>query len=257
MKAGRLDGVGIVVTRPRLAAEWLATELAREGARVLVFPALELEAVDLSPASRAALDGLPRADLAIFISANAAERGLALARSAGQWPARVRVAAIGEATAEALRNSGFAQVISPAERHDSDALLERPELQAVAGLHIIVFRGVGGRERLREVLESRGARVEQVECYRRVRPETDPAPLLAALRRGEVQAVSVMSAETLENFVALAGPAASPWLERATLLVPHPAVGRHPDAARFGRVVVTGTGAAAIAAALSQTQVHP
>lgn len=257
MSAGRLDGIGLVVTRPRRAAEWLAAELAREGARVLVFPALELEEVEPSPGSREALANLARADLAIFISANAAERGLALARRAGEWPAHVRVAAIGEATADALRNSGFAHVISPVGRHDSDALLERPELQAVEGLHIIVFRGVGGRERLREVLEARGARVQPVECYRRVRPGADAAPLLAALKRGEVQAVSVLSAETLANFVAMAGPEAGPGLARAALLVPHPAVARHPDAARFSQVVVTGTGAAAIAAALSQLQVHP
>lgn len=254
---GRLDAVGIVVTRPLHAAEPLAAELAREGARVFVFPALAVEAVEPSGPARAALDRLPGADLAIFVSANAVERGLALARRGGEWPARVRVAGIGEATAAALRNSGFVDVISPAERHDSEALLERPELQAVDGLHIIIFRGIGGRERLREALEDRGARVEYVECYRRVRPAADPAPLLEAWRRGEIHAVSVLSAETLENFLALAGAAAQPWLGRTVLVVPHAAVARHPGAARFARTVVAGTGAAAIADALSQTQVHP
>lgn len=257
MSPRRLEGMGVVVTRPRHAAEPLAAELMREGARVFVFPALAVEDIEPSPAGQAALARLPQADLAVFVSANAAQRGLAAARRGGPWPARVRVAAIGEATAAALRNEGFAHVISPVGRHDSDALLERPELQAVEGLHIIVFRGVGGRERLRQGLQARGARVDYVECYRRVRPAADPAPLLEAWARGEVHAVSVLSAETLENFVALAGPEAAPWLARTHLVVPHPAVGRHPDAARFGRVIVAGTGAAALAEALSQPQGHP
>ena len=252
-----LQDLGIVVTRPRHAAEPLAADLVREGARVFVFPALAVEDIEPSAATQAALMRLPQAWLAIFVSANAAERGIALVRRSGAWPAGVRVAAIGEATAEALRNSGFEAVISPAERHDSDALLELPELQAVRGRRVVVFRGIGGRERLREVLESRGAHVEYAECYRRVRPVSDPAPLIAAWRRGEIHAVTVLSAETLENFVALVGEAGAPYLAQTRLVVPHPAVGRHPDAQRFSSVAVAGHGAAGLAAALAQPQVHP
>ena len=71
--------------------------------------------------------------MAIFVSAHAVEqrtRGGARARPRG--PQALRVAAVGEATAQALRNSGFTRVISPPERHDSDALLQLPQLQAVA-----------------------------------------------------------------------------------------------------------------------------
>ena len=118
----------------------------------------------------------------------------------------MEVAAVGDATAQALRNSGFARVISPAGRHDSEGLLETPRLQAVRGENIIVFRGEGGRERLKETLEARGAKVRYAQCYRRVRPSADPRPCCAAFDRGEVQAVSALSGETLENFVALIGP---------------------------------------------------
>ena len=45
--SGRLEGLGVVITRPRPAAEALAAALAREGARPFVFPALEIE--DLPP----------------------------------------------------------------------------------------------------------------------------------------------------------------------------------------------------------------
>lgn len=255
--SGRLDGLGIVITRPRAAAEPLARALEREGARAFVFPALEIEDVAPSGATLSALAGLATASLAIFVSANAAERGVALARSAGAWREDLCAAAIGEATAESLRNSGLREVISPAGRHDSEALLALPRLQAVRGENIIIFRGEGGREHLREVLEARGARVAYAECYRRIRPRSDPAPLLEAWARGEVHAVSALSAETLANFVGALGERGSPLLRDTLLLVPHEAVAAHPDARRFGRRAVTPPGAAGIIETLSQLRVNP
>ena len=256
--ATRLQGLGVVLTRPKGAVVDLEHELAAAGARVLHFPALEIAPIGESPALDAALATLSRQDMAIFVSANAAEMGLAALRERGiEWPKRVLVAAVGGMTASALRNSGFPLVISPTERFDSDALLELPELQAVSRGNIIVFRGEGGRERLREVLESRGARVTYAECYRRSRPETDPAPLLAAWARGEVQVVGVLSGETLENFVEMIGAEGRAKLASTVLVVTHEAIARHADAKRFGRVLVSRPGAVALAAALTQIRDSP
>lgn len=255
MSAARLEGLGVVITRPREPAEQLAAALARDGARPIVFPALAIEDLPPSAALDAALATLPQAGLAIFVSAHAVEKGLAAARARGAWPAGLPVAAVGEATAQALRNSGFARVISPQERHDSDALLALPELQAVRGLAIVIFRGEGGRERLREELELRGARVAYAECYRRMRPDSDPRPLLDAWARGQVHAVSVLSAETLENFVALVGEAGARHLPATTLVVPHESIAAHRDARRFARVLVAPHGAAGLADTLSQLRV--
>lgn len=251
----RLEGVGVVLTRPRAAAEPLARALKAEGAKVFVFPALAIEPLEPTPALDALLSRLAEFDLAIFVSANAVEHGLAMARRAGPWPARLRVAAIGAATADALRNSGIAQVISPPERHDSEGLMALGQMQAVKGQNIVVFRGEGGRERIKEALEERGASVRYAECYRRVRPASDPQPLLAAWRRGEVQAVSALSAETLRNFIAMVGAQAEPLLARTMLLAPHPAIGAIAEARRFAGVRVTAQGAAGLIEALSTIRV--
>jgi uroporphyrinogen-III synthase len=255
----RLQGTGIVITRPRPAAEALAAALAARGERPFVFPALAIEDIPPGEELEAALARLPRAALAIFVSAHAVQKGLAGAARHGPWPARTEVAAVGEATAEALRNSGFASVISPRERHDSDALAALRELQSarVSGEDVVIFRGVGGRERLKAVLEERGARVSYAECYRRIRPEADPAPLLQAWDRGEVQAVSALSGETLENFVAMVGADGEDRLASAVLVVPHEAIAAHRDARRFAQVVVAPAGAEGIAAALTRLKVTP
>ncbi|HXN15223.1 MAG TPA: uroporphyrinogen-III synthase [Usitatibacter sp.] len=254
-----LAGVGVVITRPRAAAEALAAPLARAGARVFVFPALAIEDLPPSDTLEAALARLPECSLAIFVSAHAVEKGLAAAKRHGAWPKSTRVAAIGEATAQALRNSGFDAVISPHERHDSEALLARAELQPrrVAGEDITVFRGAGGLERLKEVLEERGAKVRYAECYRRVRPKSDPQPLLAAWSRGQVHAVSVLSAETLENFVAMIGAEGCERLAASALVVPHETIAAHREARRFGRVLIAAHGAEGLTHALSQLKVAP
>lgn len=237
-----LQGLGVVITRPQGAAQALASALSDAGARTFVFPALATEPLPPSPALDAALAHLSDCDLAIFVSANAVAHGLAAARRDRAWPSRTRVAAIGEATAQALRNSGFDAVISPRERYDSEALLALDDLKAVAGRNILIFRGRGGREILKEALESRGAQVTYAECYRRIRPAGDPAELLHAWARGEIHAVSVLSAETLDNFVAMIGAPGEAHLRSATLVVPHPAVGASPAARRFARAVVCGPG---------------
>ena len=251
----RLQGLGVVITRPREPAEVLAAALEREGALTFVFPTLEIEDVAPSAGADAALAALPGAALAIFVSAHAVQKGLPAVRARGPWPADVPVAAVGEATAEALRNSGFARVISPPERHDSDGLLALAPLQRVQGKQVVIFRGQGGRERLKEVLEQRGARVSYLESYRRVRPHADPGALVAAWSRGEVQAVNALSGETLENFVAMVGEAGGRYLAATTLVVPHEAIAAHRDARRFGRVLVTGHGAEALTETLSQLRV--
>jgi uroporphyrinogen-III synthase len=236
--ARALEGLGIVITRPRPAAESVAAALRAEGAQAFVFPSLAIEDLPPSPDLEAALEALPRADLAIFVSANAVERGLERVKRRGPWPPRTRVAAVGDATAEALRNSGFDAVISPSGRNDSEALLELPPLRDVEGKRIVIFRGEGGRERLREVLESRGAKVFYAPCYRRLRPVVDAEPLLAAWSRGEIHAVGAWSAESLENFVAMIGAEGGRFLGSTALVVPHEAIAAHRDARRFGRVVV-------------------
>ena len=254
-RARDLDGLGVVVTRPLEPARVLARELEARGARVFVFPALAIQDLPPSAELTATLDGLPQAALAIFVSAHAVERGLAAVRARRPWPQRVEVAAVGDATARALRNSGFARVISPPSRHDSEGLLELPRLQSVRGENIIVFRGEGGREHLREALEARGANVRYAECYRRVRPQSDASALLAAWDRGEVQAVSALSGETLENFVEMLGEGADGHLAETVLVVPHAAVGTHRDARRFARVLVSEPGAEGLARELSQLRV--
>lgn len=236
-----LAGRRIVVTRPSGQAAGLARLVREAGGVPILFPAIEILPPSHAEALAAVLARLERFDLAIFISRNAVHWGLAALGRA--WPAQVRVAAVGAGTARALAERGIGGVIAPhGPQADSEALLARPELGDMRKRRVLIFRGEGGREVLREGLVARGAAVEYAECYRRARPQADGAAIAAAWARGEVDAATVNSVEALENLCALLGEAGVRAARATPLLVPHPRVARAAAALGFERILVCGPG---------------
>ena len=179
-------------------------------------------------------------DLAIFISPNAVERAMRLIRARRELPPGLKIAAIGGAGVRALAAHGVTGVIVPRERYDSEALLALPGITGAR--RVVIFRGEGGRELLGETLAARGASVEYAECYRRVRPSTDPAPLLAAWARGEVDAVTVTSSEGLHNLFEMVGATGRARVLATPLFAPHPRIAETARGLEVQAVVVTGPG---------------
>ena len=116
---------------------------------------------------------------------------------------RARFAAIGPTTAAELERHGASRVLTPHARYDSESLLALPEMQAVGGQKILIFRGVGGRELLADELRARGADVRFAECYRRINPQQDASTLSGLWQNRQLHALVVTSSEVRE---ALAEP---------------------------------------------------
>lgn len=230
-----LAGRGVVVTRPRELADALAAGIARRGGRPLLFPAIAIE--ELPPP-----DSLPRAaefHLVVFVSPSAVRVAL---RVLPEWPSGVAVAAIGAGTRRELERHGVSGVIAPQSGADSEALLAGPELAEVAGKRVLIVRGEGGRALLGNTLAARGAAVEYAECYRRVRPALDATPLMADWQRGLVHAVTVSSAEGLDNFLAMTGSKGRGRLAGTPLFVPHARIASHARNHGIPEVIVSGPG---------------
>lgn len=226
-----LRGRGVLVTRPAGVAAPLAERIERAGGRAIVFPAIEIAELPRP----AALERLADFALVIFVSPTAVERALAMV---GRWPGDLPVAAVGEGTRRALERTGLGSVLAPRDGADSEALLALPELARFYGKRVLIVRGAGGRELLARSLAAHGCQVEVAECYRRVRPHADAAPLLAAWREGKVQAITVFSREALDNLAALLGDEV---LRATPLFVSHARIAEH--ASRRGlRAVVAGPG---------------
>jgi uroporphyrinogen-III synthase len=237
-----LAGRGIVVTRPLEQAHALEQMIVAAGGRPILFPLLEiLDPADPRPL-HALIDRLDEFDLAIFISPTAVDRALALIRARRTWPARLAVAAVGAGSARALHRLGVSTVIAPAARFDSEGLLELPELRALSGKRVVIFRGLGGRELLRDALGARGAQVELAECYRRERPAADAQALLTAWAANALDAIALTSSEGLANLIAMLSQAGRERLNATPLFVPHPRIGESAREHGLEQVHVTASG---------------
>jgi uroporphyrinogen-III synthase len=240
MTAGRLAGRRIVVTRPAGQNERLAEMIRAEGGEPIVFPVLEILDLEDTRALVAVADRLDEYDLAVFISPNAVDKALNVIGARREWPQGLRAATIGRASERALARYGVTDVIAPSGRFDSEALLALPQLADVQGWRVVVFRGDGGRELLGDTLRERGATVDYIECYRRVRPNADIEPLLKRWGRGEVDAVTVSSSEGLRNLYDMLGKLGQAWLKRTPLLAPHARIAENARALGCERVIETG-----------------
>lgn len=246
--ASVLGGLGVLVTRPEPQAAALARRLRQLGAHPLVFPALAI----LPPADPQALERqlrrLEEFHLAIFISPTAVERGLAAIAS---WPPRLAAAGVGQGGAAALRRAGVRDVLAPRAGADSEHLLALPELADMAGKNVLILRGEGGRETLAEILRQRGARVEYAECYRRGLPaDANPEPLLQAWRAGDVRAVTLFSAETLDHLFILLGPQGAPLIRATPLFAPHSRIAVHARDRGVEQAIATAPGEDGVLAGL-------
>ena len=108
------------------------------------------------------------------------------------------VVAIGESTAEALRDHGYRVDVVPAEFSSSGLVAELAD--EVDGAHVELARSDHGSDVLVDGLEDAGARVTETVLYRLVRPDSagESAELAAA---GGLDAALFTSSLTVEHFL--------------------------------------------------------
>jgi uroporphyrinogen-III synthase len=159
---------------------------------------MEAVSLDLSTLLKEIILDLDQYDHIVFISQNAVEFGLPLLESYWpQWPVSLAWYAVGPATALKLKLAGIVSLVP--EPASSEGLLRLPELVGSIGA-VLIVRGVGGRELLKETLIDRGATVTYLEVYRRlpVRYDKDFAQCL----QGETIAL-VYSGEVIARLAEL------------------------------------------------------
>jgi uroporphyrinogen-III synthase len=219
-----LRGLGVLVTRPAGQAESLCRLITGAGGEALRLPTLEIRDPDPEQEARfdAVIEALERYDLAVFISTNAVTRGLERILARRVWPAGVKIATVGASSARTLEHYGLTVDLVPAHEFNSEALLALEALQHMRGRRVVIFRGNGGRDVLRNVLTGRGAAVDYVEVYRRVCPETDPDAIAHLWEAGTVDIVTVTSNESLQNLHDMTGQSGRPLLHELPLVVVSP-----------------------------------
>ena len=245
----QLAGAGILVTRPAEQSAQLARLLRDAGGEPILFPALEIEPL-AETAIASILDHLLHFDLVIFVSPNAARVAMPQILKNGGLSAHAKIAAVGPGTAAELKKSGVRNIISPKAGFDSEALIGELSGMPLGGGRVLIVRGHGGREILGETLRSRGAAVEYLECYRRVKPDRDMRELLSGAGRDGIKACLATSSNIVENLFEMAGVEGRSWLCSMPFFVPHPRVAATAFSRGVQCVFVAGSGDEALVAGL-------
>lgn len=220
--AGPLSGRTVLVTRPRGQAAALSARLRSLGAAVLEVPTIRIaDPPDRGPLLRA-LGRLAEYDWLIFTSVNGVRKvaeALGGSEAASRALAGVAVAAIGPATARAVRSLGGRVLVVP-ERYRAEALVEALIREAGAvgkrgreggqrpleGARILLPRAAEARPVLPEGLEAAGAIVDEVPAYVTLPAEPDVAALRRTVEAGRLDWITFTSSSTVRRFVEMAGP---------------------------------------------------
>lgn len=209
-----LRGRVLVITRPAGTARALVRQVRALGGMPVLLPGLALRGPEDVAAVRAALhDGL--ADALVIFTSPAAVRHAAMLMSLHTGAV---VLAVGRGTARALRRHGVPGVMVPGQQ-DSEGLLGHPMLQHVHDRQVTLIGAPGGRGLLRAQLTARGARLREVEVYRRVPPRLDRRHVTALLGLPTSARMLLSSHEALWNLCRMLPLPALAYLRAATAVV--------------------------------------
>ena len=206
-----LAGRRVLVTRSVHQAGKLSEGLRALGAIPVEVPVLEICPAENMAALDAGLAGLRQYDWLILTSANtvralanrALELGLELFNSRNP-----KVAAVGEATAEAARQAGFTVAFVP-ESYVAESLLDGL-VGEVAGAKILLTRAAVARDVIPDALRTAGSTVDVVDAYRNVMPEAAPEQLRRALAGG-IDVATFTSSSSVTHLEAAAKTAGIGW----------------------------------------------
>ena len=203
-----LFGRRVVVTRARAQAGELSTELERLGAEVHEFPTIEISPPEDFGPLDAAIHDLDSFGLVVFTSVNGVEAFLKRLRHYGldlrALPQDAKVAAIGPATAERIREAGLRVDVVP-EEYRAEALIEALGARSLAGERVLIPRAKVAREILPEKLREAGAEVVVPPAYESVPSSDGKEALSLRLQSGEMDCVTFTASSTVENFIGAFG----------------------------------------------------
>jgi uroporphyrinogen III methyltransferase/synthase len=207
-----LFGWRVLVPRTKDQAGALSEQLASYGAIPVEVPTIAVEPPRTPQAMDRAIRGLVSGRYAwvAFTSVNAVkavrekldELSLDARALAG-----VKVACVGDQTAEAVREWGIRPELVPGAQSSDGLLDEFPAYDSVYDALDRVFlpRADIATETLAAGLVERGWQVDDVTAYRTVRAAPPPADIREAIKTGGFDAVLFTSSSTVRNLVGIAG----------------------------------------------------
>ncbi|SFX40344.1 uroporphyrinogen-III synthase [Marinospirillum alkaliphilum] len=250
----------VLTTRPLAQADRLLQPLAAAGYTAVNIPLLAIEPLPVSPQQKQWLLDLDCYHRVVVISPSAAEQLLEVLDDFWpQWPVGVQWYTVGAGTRQRLEQAGIVAEC-PLTGDRSEDLLALDALQDLSGQRVLLVKGEGGRPLLEQALVERGARVDVLPLYQRVKPRLK-LEQLQDLLTGDYPVMVVTSGEGLEQYLEFAQqylPSAEQvkqLQQQRWLLLPSHRLVRQAETLGFQQLICTeGAGAEAILDSLQQLQ---
>ena len=211
----RLEGIRVLVPRPRERTQELCFLLEDEGATVIALPLLELVPPTDPRPFRAAVEQLQRYPWIALASAAAVEALAEAAREAQTetWLGKAKLAAVGPRTAKAIRDRGLSvRVEAPAATGAS--LAEALAPLVAPGEEVLFPAAEEARRELPEGLLAAGVAVVQVAAYRADRAAVEPKEI-AGLQAAPPRVILFGSPRTADALLEVVGASGRAWVESA------------------------------------------
>jgi len=204
-----LLGKRIVVTRTRQQASVLSNRLRALGAHVIELPTIRVEAPSNLREFAELVQYAHTYDWIVFTSANGVDAFFDIffklyddAREIGG----ARIAAIGPATAQRLKDFHLHVDLQPQEFVAEDVVREFKKQGSVENLKILLVRAEKARDVLPKGLSGLGAIVDEAFAYRTVPETRDTNGARRRIAKDGADLITFTSSSTVENFLALKLP---------------------------------------------------
>lgn len=196
----------LLITRAQPHASQLSDALHKLGVQTSHVPVMSIEPLTLSGASRSQLLNLDTFDMVIVISANAAELFADhIDQYWPQLPIGIQWVAIGRATALSLAHCipdlDCSEIHVP-DGTDSEALMRLELFQTLKEKKVLLVKGQGGRDLIRDTVTMRGAKVTELPLYQRQPAMTQADALVTALSE-PLDVIQVASGDSFLNMIAM------------------------------------------------------
>jgi uroporphyrinogen III methyltransferase/synthase len=205
----KLKGKRVLITRPKHQAKEMIVKLRKAGAKVIHIPLIEIaDPSDNFKSLDRAISRLETYDWLIFTSQNSVSKFFErLSLRGARATKQSRFAAVGPATAAALKKRGIRKVIVPRKNDYSAAglvnVLKRYDFKDKRVLFPCAKKA---KEILPIWLKKQGAKLDKVEAYQTVMPKNlNRAGLRKLIAENKIDEVIFFSRSAKENFTKITG----------------------------------------------------
>ena len=214
--------IALISTRPQRTNVQLSDDLKNSEIKLLSFPLTEIYPLNNYQIFDGVIENIKTYQHIIFISTNAVHFFLERVKKLSlQIPKNLIFSSIGPTTKLSLQKKLSVDVHSPIKTFDSEHLLKEKIYNNVKGQKILIIRGEGGRETLKNALEEKGAIVNYGECYVRKYVDIDLNQLKNDLVNYHHQFFLFSSTNSAKHFIRQLSNVDKHWLQNIKIIVNH------------------------------------